>query len=155
MTRPFDYFVVLAGMRTGSNLLEEQLAAMPGVVIGVRVRPGDALEAGAPLLVLEAMKMQNEVACEHGGVVEEVFVADREGNLVNLAFFSEGNTLFTAALEECLDQTIWLGNSWLLPERGKGIELVLSRRPLAVDPWGRTANAAGADYEDHEDHEGH
>ncbi len=31
MTRRFDYFVVLAGMRTGSNLLEEQLAAMPGV----------------------------------------------------------------------------------------------------------------------------
>ncbi len=28
----FEYFVVLAGMRTGSNLLEEQLAAMPGVV---------------------------------------------------------------------------------------------------------------------------
>lgn len=27
----FDYFVVLAGMRTGSNLLEEQLSAMPGV----------------------------------------------------------------------------------------------------------------------------
>lgn len=27
----FDYFVVLAGMRTGSNLLEEQLAAMPGI----------------------------------------------------------------------------------------------------------------------------
>lgn len=32
MTQRFDYFVVLAGMRTGSNLLEEQLAAMPGVV---------------------------------------------------------------------------------------------------------------------------
>ena len=29
--RKFDYFVVLAGMRTGSNLLEEQLAAMPGI----------------------------------------------------------------------------------------------------------------------------
>ena len=29
--RRFDYFVVLAGMRTGSNLLEEQLAAMPGI----------------------------------------------------------------------------------------------------------------------------
>ncbi|MEM7717780.1 MAG: nodulation protein NodH [Pseudomonadota bacterium] len=27
----FDYYVVLAGMRTGSNLLEEQLAAMPGI----------------------------------------------------------------------------------------------------------------------------
>jgi LPS sulfotransferase NodH len=32
MTHSFDYFVVLAGMRTGSNLLEEQLAAMPGIV---------------------------------------------------------------------------------------------------------------------------
>ncbi len=32
MTGQFEYFVVLAGMRTGSNLLEEQLAAMPGVV---------------------------------------------------------------------------------------------------------------------------
>lgn len=32
MKQAFDYFVVLAGMRTGSNLLEEQLAAMPGVV---------------------------------------------------------------------------------------------------------------------------
>ena len=31
-TGKFDYFVVLAGMRTGSNLLEEQLSAMPGVV---------------------------------------------------------------------------------------------------------------------------
>ncbi len=28
----FDYFVVLAGMRTGSNLLEEQLNAMPGIM---------------------------------------------------------------------------------------------------------------------------
>ena len=27
----FDYFVVLAGMRTGSSLLEEQIAAMPGI----------------------------------------------------------------------------------------------------------------------------
>lgn len=29
--RGFDYFVVLAGMRTGSNLLEEHLSAMPGI----------------------------------------------------------------------------------------------------------------------------
>ena len=31
MAHSFDYFVVLAGMRTGSNLLEEQLSAMPGI----------------------------------------------------------------------------------------------------------------------------
>ena len=31
MTHKFEYFVVLAGMRTGSNLLEEYLSAMPGI----------------------------------------------------------------------------------------------------------------------------
>ena len=31
MDKQFKYFVVLAGMRTGSNLLEESLAAMPGI----------------------------------------------------------------------------------------------------------------------------
>lgn len=49
-------------------------APMPGVVLSVRVRPGDALAAGAAVAVVEAMKMQNEVAAQHGGVVKEVLV---------------------------------------------------------------------------------
>ncbi len=65
---------------------------------------------------------------------EEVFVADREQNLVNVAFFGKANTLITAALPICVDQTIWVGNSWLLPERGWPVVLVASRRPLAAPP---------------------
>ncbi|MDP7061809.1 MAG: biotin/lipoyl-containing protein [Planctomycetota bacterium] len=49
-------------------------ASMPGVIISLAVDAGDVLEAGAPVAVLEAMKMQNEVACAHGGVVEEVLI---------------------------------------------------------------------------------
>ncbi len=54
---------------------EEIQAAMPGAVVAVHVAVGDVLEANAPVVVLEAMKMQNEVRCEHGGVVAEVAIA--------------------------------------------------------------------------------
>jgi hypothetical protein len=65
---------------------------------------------------------------------EESFAADLEGNLVNIAFFDAGNTLLTAALPECLDQTVWQANYWLLPERGSPVELVFARERLAVAP---------------------
>ena len=67
---------------------------------------------------------------------KEVFAADFEGNLVNIAFFEQGNTLLTAALVECVQQTIWLANGWLLPARGSSVELIFSRQPLAVLPEG-------------------
>ncbi len=69
----------------------------------------------------------------------EVFLADIEGNLVNVAFFFQGNTLVTTALEECLEQSIWVGNAWLLPPRGQPVRLFFAREPLrALDPaWER------------------
>lgn len=65
---------------------------------------------------------------------EEQFVADVEGNLINLAFFTEGSTLLTAALPECLDQTIWGANDWLLPPRGEDVRLILSQERLLTVP---------------------
>jgi len=65
---------------------------------------------------------------------DEVFVADEEQNLVNLAFFSEGHTLLTAALPDCLDQTIWVPNAWLLPERDSPVRFVFARERLAAPP---------------------
>ena len=47
-------------------------APMPGLVVAVRVQPGDRVEAGTPLVVMEAMKMQNELASEVAGIVREV-----------------------------------------------------------------------------------
>lgn len=64
----------------------------------------------------------------------EQFIADREQNLINIAFFSEGNTLITAALEDCLEQTIWIANSWLLPERTWPIQFVFTREPVSSFP---------------------
>jgi acetyl/propionyl-CoA carboxylase alpha subunit len=49
-------------------------APMPGVVIGVRVGEGEAVEAHQVLLVLEAMKMENAVTAPADGVVERLLV---------------------------------------------------------------------------------
>lgn len=65
---------------------------------------------------------------------QELFAAEIEGNLINLAFFSEGFTLITAALPECIQQTIWLPNAWLVPERGTEVDLIFSRERLPQLP---------------------
>ncbi|MBC8646964.1 MAG: acetyl-CoA carboxylase biotin carboxyl carrier protein subunit [Thermoanaerobaculia bacterium] len=48
---------------------------MPGRVVQVCVRPGERVEEGALLLVLEAMKMQNEIRAPWAGGVEAVSVS--------------------------------------------------------------------------------
>ena len=50
---------------------------MPGLVVALRVKPGETVAAGQPVAVVEAMKMQNELAARHGGVVTDVLVAER------------------------------------------------------------------------------
>jgi biotin carboxyl carrier protein len=51
-------------------------AIIPGRVAAVRVVAGDAVEAGQSLLVVEAMKMQNELRAPRDGVVERVAVGE-------------------------------------------------------------------------------
>lgn len=51
-------------------------ASMPGKVVTVEVSVGDAVEEGQTVLILEAMKMQNEVAAPITGVVTAVHCED-------------------------------------------------------------------------------
>lgn len=52
------------------------MALMPGRVVRVHVQPGDVVQRGTTLLVLEAMKMQNEITAPRDGVVSSVLVQD-------------------------------------------------------------------------------
>jgi biotin carboxyl carrier protein len=54
------------------------IAPMPGLVVSIKVSPGDTVSPGSPILIMEAMKMQNELAAEAPGVVEQVHVAPRQ-----------------------------------------------------------------------------
>jgi biotin carboxyl carrier protein len=60
---------------------QQIVAPMPGKVVRVLVEAGDRVEAGQGLVVVEAMKMQNEIRSPKGGVVERLHV--KEGQPVN------------------------------------------------------------------------
>ena len=50
-------------------------APMPGKVLSVNVKAGDAVKSGDVLLILEAMKMQNEIMAPADGTVSDVRVS--------------------------------------------------------------------------------
>ena len=64
---------------------------MPGTVLEVRVKPGDEVEEGQTLVVVEAMKMEIPVKAPKAGIIAKVEVA--QGDAV-----ARGDTLI--ALEE-------------------------------------------------------
>ena len=50
-------------------------APMPGTILAVNVKPGQAVKRGDVLVVLEAMKMENEIMAPNDGTVGTVNVA--------------------------------------------------------------------------------
>lgn len=50
-------------------------APMPGTIVSVRVKDGEQITGGAVLLILEAMKMKNEIKAPHEGTVTRIMVA--------------------------------------------------------------------------------
>lgn len=60
---------------SGSGLIEVK-APMPGLVYKSLVSEGDQVEKGQGVLILEAMKMENEIRSGHRASVEKVFVEE-------------------------------------------------------------------------------
>ena len=61
---------------------------LPGVIVDLKVREGDQVKAGQHLLVLEAMKMENNIDADRDGIIVEL--------KVNKAYsVLEGDTLLT------------------------------------------------------------
>lgn len=50
------------------------IAPMPGLIVRVNVQVGDAVQPGVPVVVMEAMKMENELRAQSAGVVSAVRV---------------------------------------------------------------------------------
>jgi biotin carboxyl carrier protein len=80
----------LTGTRSNPGSGATIQAPMPGLVVRVEVEVGQRVASGAGLVVVEAMKMENELRAPHPGVVREVHVAagqavERGAPLVTLA----------------------------------------------------------------------
>ena len=48
------------------------VAPMPGKILGVKVKAGDAVKKGQPIIVLEAMKMENDIVAPEDGVIASI-----------------------------------------------------------------------------------
>lgn len=80
----------------GGGSEDVSLAPMPGTVITVGVKAGQAVRAGEQMVVIESMKMQSEIVAVRDGVVEQVFLGvgdtfERGAPLVALTAENEGD----------------------------------------------------------------
>lgn len=75
-----DEMKKLMRMRTSSTVEGRQVivAPMPGYIWKMLKEPGDEVKAGEPIMILVAMKMENEIKSPKDGVVTEIFVKASE-----------------------------------------------------------------------------
>lgn len=69
---------------------EAMTAPMPGTILRILVGPGETVAENQPLMILEAMKMENEVVANRSGVISAIHVT--QGQMVN-----PGDALVTIA----------------------------------------------------------
>lgn len=74
VTDPLTHLAREARAAAGGAVLERINAYMPGRVAAVLVAEGARVEAGEGVVVLEAMKMENEIRAERAGVIKTLFV---------------------------------------------------------------------------------
>ena len=73
-----DKGVTVEGRAVGEGAVVDVRSSMPGRVVRVAVAAGTRVHRGQTLLILEAMKMQNEIPAPGDGVVRQVAVAEGE-----------------------------------------------------------------------------
>ena len=76
ITEPMDELLKSMGFENALvQKISEVKAPMPGLVLDVLVSPGDSVEIGQKILVLEAMKMENAIKSPTAGVVASINVS--------------------------------------------------------------------------------
>jgi biotin carboxyl carrier protein len=76
ITEPMDELLKSMGLENALvQKISEVKAPMPGLVLDVLVSPGDTVEVGQKILVLEAMKMENAIKSPTAGVVASINVS--------------------------------------------------------------------------------
>lgn len=79
LEEPMDRLLAAMGIsEAASRKLNDIKAPMPGMVLKVLVEPGQAIKKGDPVLILEAMKMENVFKAAADAVVKEIKVSERK-----------------------------------------------------------------------------
>lgn len=79
LREPMDDLLDRMGMNQGHKTKNNDIKApMPGMVLKILVHAGQEIKKGEPLLILEAMKMENVIKSPTDGVVEIIKVEEKE-----------------------------------------------------------------------------
>lgn len=70
-TIPATPLVTRPSVPTGKNTLQSPL---PGIILDIRCKVGDAVKKGQTLMILEAMKMENNILANVNGKITEILV---------------------------------------------------------------------------------
>lgn len=84
----------MTGRTAGPQGPKPVKAPMPGMVMRIEVEPGQRVSAGQGLVIIEAMKMENELKADAGGVVSRILVTPGtavEKGAVLVEFATESN----------------------------------------------------------------
>lgn len=75
----FDLLLEKLGMNNlQNNSAKEIKAPMPGLIIDIKVKEGDEVKKGDPVLILEAMKMENILKTPGDGIVKKIKIKKGE-----------------------------------------------------------------------------
>jgi len=72
-TRELRALVEHAAQAGGEHTL---LAPIPGLITQIKVKEGESIQQGEGVIILEAMKMENEIRAEASGTVKKIFVKE-------------------------------------------------------------------------------
>ncbi|MCI0530704.1 MAG: acetyl-CoA carboxylase biotin carboxyl carrier protein subunit [candidate division Zixibacteria bacterium] len=75
LTEPIFDFLHEIDRKSESKHLKSPL---PGVIVKIEVKPGESVQDGQGVVIIEAMKMENEIKSPFAGVVKEILVSERE-----------------------------------------------------------------------------
>ncbi len=79
---PLDALIKKLGFEVGaSKQINEIKAPMPGLILDINIKIGQEVKENEPLLILEAMKMENVIVSPRAGIIKSVAV--EKGNAVD------------------------------------------------------------------------
>ncbi len=97
------------------------LAPLPGKVIDIKVKVGDTVAPGQEVAVLEAMKMENSITADFGGVVKQILVAVGDNVATDAIILEIGEAAPAAA--PAAPKAAVVGNKVVAPLPGRVIAL--------------------------------
>ena len=96
------------------------VAPLPGKVIDIKVKVGDTVAPGQEVVVLEAMKMENSITADFGGVVKQILVAVGDNVATDAIILEIGDA---AEVVTAAPQAAVAGNKVVAPLPGRVISL--------------------------------